>query len=59
MSAAIAFHQLAGLLGAPPSPHDVETRTSPRTRVGASWANCWATNPPKDRPSTSARAMAS
>ncbi len=57
MSASIAFHQLAGLLGAPPRPHDVEARTSPRTLSGMSWANCWATIPPKDRPSTSARSM--
>src|SRR6478609_9752178 len=55
----IALPQLAGLLGTPPSPHNVETSTSPRTRVGASWASCWATNPPKDRPSTSERAMSS
>ncbi len=59
ISAAIAAHQLAGLLGVPPRPHDVEARTSLRTLAGMSWANCWATIPPKDRPSTSARSMAS
>src|SRR3984957_9349137 len=35
------------------APGDVEARTKRRQRAGNWWANCWASAPPQDTPSTS------